>query len=332
VSATLACGRGRDAASEVWAEVDGRPILREQVERHYRGRAREGSEAGSAEQALSFKLSILNELIGNEILLAHASRAGITVSEAEVDKRVAELRSPYAEEEFRRRLDEQGLDDNRFRLEVRQSLVLSKLVNKEITSRLAVTDEEIASYYEQNKAAFHVPERQYHLALIQVTPERQPQVRNLKNDDAQTPAGAERKVKALYARVLAGEDFATVAQEYSEDPRTASGGGDMGFVPESALEGNPPIRQAVRALKPGEVTGILRTENGYHILKLIEIVEPGERLVSDPQVQAAIRRNLLNEKEQLLKTAYLEKLRNKAKVANYLAERIVKSGGGPEGL
>jgi peptidyl-prolyl cis-trans isomerase SurA len=328
----LACGRGRQPGPDVWAEVDGRPILREQVERYFRGRALEGAEAGSAEQALSFKLSILNELIGNEILLAHASRAGVTVSEAEVDKRIAELQSPYTKEEFGKKLEEQGLDPSRLRLEVRQSLMLTKLVNKEITSRVTVADEEVAAYFEQNKTAFHVPERQYRLAQIQVTPQPEPQIRNLKNDDAKTPAAAERKVKALYARVSAGEDFATVAQEYSEDPRTASGGGDMGYVPESALEGNPQIFQAVKALRPGELTGILRTDSGFHILKLIERVEPGERQLNDPQVQAAIRRNLLNEKEQLLKTAYLENLRNKAKVVNYLAERIVKSGADPAGL
>ena len=56
-------------------------------------------------------------------------------------------------------------------------------------------------------------------------------MRNLKNDDAKTPAEAERKIQALYARLRAGDDFAAVAQEYSEDPRTASGGGDMGYIP-----------------------------------------------------------------------------------------------------
>lgn len=325
LAAMTACSRRASPGREGWAEVDGEPIPREQVERIYRSRVKTSSDPANSEQALSFKLSILNELINNQILIAHALHSGIAVSEAEVDSKIAEIQSPYAKEEFQKKLSEQGLELGDLRQEVRQNLLVGKLISKEITARVSVSDAEIAAYYERNKVSFNVPETQYHLMQIEVTPGADPEVRNLKNDDANNPMLAERKIQALYARLRAGEDFGTVAQEYSEDPRTAAGGGDMGFIPASALDSNPQLKQVVISLKVGQISGIIRSPHSYHILKLAGKEEAGQHSLSDPQVQSAIRQTLMNEKEQLLKAAYIEDLRNRAKVVNHLAEQIVRA-------
>lgn len=332
MGAMAACSRPGASNREVWAEVDGKPIYRDEVQRQYRNRMAAGSDSGDRQQEMSFMLNILDELISNQILLAHAAHARITVSEAEVDDRLAQLRSPYTDPEFQKRLSDQGLGMAGLRDEVRKSLLLTKLINKEIESRISVSDAEIRSYYERNRASFSVPETQYHLAQIRVTPERDPQVRNLKNDDASSPLAAQRKIQALEARLRAGEDFATVAQEYSEDPRTASGGGDMGFIPASSLDSNPELKRALSSMEPGGTSGILSTASGYHILKLLGIEKPGQHDFSDPQVQSAIRTTLMNEKEQLLKAAYIEDLRNRARVVNYLAQKVVSAGAAPEGF
>jgi peptidyl-prolyl cis-trans isomerase SurA len=320
---SAACTRKDSAEREIWANVDGQPIYRGQVEKIYRSRNAASSDPVDADQALSFKLNILDELINNQVLLAHASHSGIAVSEAEVDKKIAELESPYSKEEFQKKLTEQGMDSNDLRQGVRQTLILAKLINKEISSRVSVSGPEIAAYYEHNKANFNVSETQYHLSQIEVTPVADPEVRNLKNDDAKSPVAADRKIQALYARLRAGEDFAVVAQEYSEDPRTAAGGGDMGFVPTSALESSPPLKQAVKSLKVGDISGIVHTPEGYHIIKLLGVEEAGQHPLSDAQVQSTIRQTLMGEKEQLLKTAYIEVQRNRAKVDNFLAAKIV---------
>ncbi len=317
---------------EIWAEVDGTAIFREQVERYYRTRRAAGSDAGSAEQSLSFKLNILNELMNNQILLSHASHSRITVSEAEVDTKVAQFQSPYSKEEFQRKLLDQGLELGDFREDVRRSLIISQLINKEVNSRVAVIEAEIADYYEHNKANYNVPETEYHLAQIEVTQAADPQVRSLKKDDAKYRLAAERKIQGLYARLRAGEDFATVAQEHSEDPKTAAGGGDMGFIPASSLDSNPQLKQAVRSLKVGQISGIIRTSGSYHIMKLLGREDPGQHDLSDPGVQSAIRQTLMNEKEQLLKAAYIEDLRNRAKVVNYLAEKIIVAGANPAAI
>jgi peptidyl-prolyl cis-trans isomerase SurA len=324
LAALISCQRKSTSDREIVAKIDGQPIFRDQVERVYRGRQGAGSETPSQEEALSFKLNVLDELINNQILVDHASHAGITVSEAEVDSKVAEFQSPYSAEEFQKRLRDQGLEMEDLRKEVRRNITITKLLNKEIISNIKVTDTDIAAYYERNKANFNVPETAYHLAQIEVTPVADAEVRNLKNDDAKTPAEAERKIQALYARLRAGDDFATVAQEYSEDPRTASGGGDMGFIPASALNATPQLKQAVLSLQVNQFTGIIRSNSGFHIIKLLGIEPAGTHTLSELRVQNAIRQTLRNEREQLLKTAYIETLRNRAKVENYLAEQIVK--------
>jgi len=321
-----ACGARKPArGQEVWAEVDGQPIYHEQVERLYRSRTTQGTDAATPEEATSFKLNILNELINNQILIMHASHSRITASESEIDAKLGELKSPYTPEEFQKKLAEQGLDNDGLRKQIRENLILTKLINKDIISHINVTDAEIAAYYEKNKNNFNVAETTYHIAQIEVTPRADPEIRNLKNDDAKTPAAAEHKIQALYEGLTRGEDFATVAQEYSEDPSTATGGGDMGFIPASNL--NAALKQVVNSLKVGQVSPIIRSNVGFHIFKLLGVEEAGQHTLTDLRVQSAIRQTLRNEEEQLLKAAYIEMLRNRTKVVNHLAEEVVKAGG-----
>jgi peptidyl-prolyl cis-trans isomerase SurA len=324
LAVAAACHRQKSSSREVWASVDGAPIYRDQVERYYRGRMAEGSTTPSPQEVLSLKLNILGELINNQILLAHAAHAQVTVSEAEVDTQVAKLKSPYSEEEFQKKLNEQGLTAVDFREQVRDGIIINKLINKEIASRIALTDSEIADYYEHNKASFDAPETEYHLAQIEVRPFAGPPAH--KDDAAKNLAASQRKVEALYSRLQRGDDFATVAQQYSEDAKTAPGGGDMGFIPASSLDTNPQLKRAITSLKVGEISGILRSQSGFHIVKLLGRADPGQMKLSNPQVESTIRRTLMSEKEELLKAAYIEQLRNRAKVVNYLAEQIVAAG------
>jgi peptidyl-prolyl cis-trans isomerase SurA len=319
-----ACQRNSTGSGDAWARVDGHPIYRSEVEKIYRSRIGSTGEANDKEESLSYKLNVLNELINNQILMAHAAQSGITVPESEVDTKMAQLKSPYSRQQFEQKLKDRGITEDDLREEVRTTLTLNKLINRDINSKVSVSEADISAYYQRNKASFDVPETEYHLAQIEVTPGASKDVHNLKNDDAKTPQMAQRKIQALYAQLRAGQDFATVAQDYSEDPTTASSGGDMGFVPESSLASSPDLNRVVKGLKVGQISGIITARNGYHIIKLLGIESAGQHPVADPKVQSRIRDTLMNEKEQLLKAAYIETLRDKAKVQNLLAEQIIK--------
>lgn len=319
------CQGSGSSSPNVLAEVNGHPIYRSQVERIYLNQVGSKGEADDKEEELTYKLSILNELINNKILTDYATRSGITVPESDVDTKVSQIESPYSKQQFDQFLKKRDMTRKELRQQVRNSLILNRLINRDINSRVSVSDEEIAAYYKKNKSSFDVPETEYHLAQIEVTPWPTKNLHNLKNDDAKTPEMAQQKIRALYAQLKSGHSFSTIAEDYSEDPATASSGGDMGFVPESALSTNPALEKVVKSLKVGQISGIINTRSGYHILKLLGIEHAGQRPLSDAKVQSRIRETLLNEKEQLLKAAYVENLRDHAKVKNFLAERIVKS-------
>jgi peptidyl-prolyl cis-trans isomerase SurA len=211
---------------------------------------------------------------------------------------------------------------------MRRQLTVDKLVNKEITSKISITDADVANFYNANKASFNLAEPQIHMAQILVTTAPDPEVRNLKNSKAQNDAEAQTKIKDLYARLNGGEDFSMLAQNYSEDPKSAANGGDMGFVPESALEkANPELRKLVASLQQGAISKPFKTDEGYRILKVISKEPAGQRALDDPRVQTSIRETLRNSKDQLLRGAYYEVERNNSKVVNYLAQRIIASAG-----
>jgi peptidyl-prolyl cis-trans isomerase SurA len=197
-----------------------------------------------------------------------------------------------------------------------------------VVAKISITDKDISDFYGKNRSQFNVVEPQYHLAQIVITPRPDPTVHNRKNDKAANEAEASRKAAMLIRRLDAGADFIELAMDYSEDA-SASTGGDLGFIPQSSFNrSDPALKRAVLALKPGQYTQPIQTRGGgYTILKLIAKEAAGDRQLSDPKVQQAIRNALSTRKEQLLRSAYLIEARDEAHVTNYLARQILESAG-----
>ncbi len=323
-----ACKKQAPPAPDVWATVNGKEIKRDEVEKYYRSRVAPQGQEPSQEEALSLKLNILDELISNEILLERAKAAGLEASDGEVEDKFTEFKSPYTEDEFQRQMKDRGVTVDDLKRDLRRQLSVQKLINREVVAKISITDQDVTDFFNQNRAQFNVAEPQYRIAQMVVTPRRDPQVRNRKNDDATTDVEARRKCAALLERLNGGADFSQLAMDYSEDPTTAATGGDLGYIPESALsQSDPALKKTVLALKPGQLSGVIALRDNYRILKLISREAPGQRDLSDPQVQQSIRDALRNRKEQLLRAAYLATARDDAKVANYLARQVVESAG-----
>ncbi len=325
--AGAACQRSAAPGPDVWATVNGHPILRQDVDRYYRSQFSQ-QKPPSSQEADILKLNILDELIDNELLLEQARKLGLEATESEVEQKFAQLREPYSDADFQRQLTERGITVDDLKNDLRERITIQRLMDREINSKVSVSEPEIAAAYERNRAAYNVAEPQYHVAQIVVTTQANPKVRNRKNDDATSPQQALTKIHLLLAKLRAGADFTQLAMDYSEDPVTATTGGDLGFISESSLDqGNPALKRAVLALKPGQISGIIPVKGSYRIIKLIARISPGERKLSDPQVQQSIREALRDRKERLLHAAYLAQLRNQAHVTNYLAESILASDG-----
>jgi peptidyl-prolyl cis-trans isomerase SurA len=331
-TATAGCNKEARHAPDVWAVVNGKEIKREEVDKYYRTRVNPEGQEPSQEESLSQKLNVLDELINNEILLEKAKKLNLEASDGEVEDKFTELKSPYTEDEFQRRLKDQAMTVEDLKLELRRQLSIQKLLNHEVVAKIAITDQDITDFYNANKAQFNVAEPQYHIAQIVVTPRKEQQIRNRKNDDAANEAEAQRKVKMLMDRLNSGADFSQLAMDYSEDMNTAGTGGDLGFVPESALnQSDPALKRVVVGLKAGQVSQPIQIvpKDGPRILilKLIARESPGLRGIAEPQVQQTIRDTLRNRKEQLLRLAYLAIARDGARVSNYLAEQVIEAAG-----
>jgi peptidyl-prolyl cis-trans isomerase SurA len=314
----------RSAPANVAATVNGRAISYADLDKQFESQFGGPGERSSGDQALIQKLEVLRTLIDNEIMLQRAEKLGLMAVDADVEAKFNELKAPYTQEEFQKQLDARKMSVDDLRAQLRRDLSVQKLFNKEITSRITISDKDISDFYAANKASFNLAEPQIHMAQILVTPTPDPNVRNLKNDKAQDDEQARKKIQSMVARLRQGEDFAMLAQNYSEDPNSSQNGGDLGFIPESALEkANADLRKTLMALRPGETTTAMHTPEGYRILKLITKEPAGQRELSDPKVQQTIRETLINRKDQLLKAAYYEMARNEGKVVNYFVNGIV---------
>jgi peptidyl-prolyl cis-trans isomerase SurA len=331
--ALTACNKGPQEG--VVATVNSKPILKADVDKIYTAQLAANNPqqtSPSPDQAATLQLNILHELIVEEIVEQRAAKQNLTATDAEVDAKVAEMKAPYTEEQFQAKLkaSNQTLDDARH--DLRRSITIDKLINKEINSRITVTDADVSNYYNAHKAEFNLPEDEFHLAQIQVTNMGAAQSGNLQNNKAISDDDARKKIQAIKNRIDSGEDFGALAMNFSENSTTAPNGGDMGFVRESEMKGDLTAYAAIMRLKAGQTTEIIplldaqtKKPVGYSIYKLISKEPAGQRDLNDPRVQQAIRQQLHDSRSQLLKAAYFEMLHDQAKVENYLAEQIFKN-------
>jgi peptidyl-prolyl cis-trans isomerase SurA len=297
-------GCRRSPAPDVMATVNGKEILRSDLERKYQDyklSQGETPQEPSAEQEGILRLAVLRQMIDEEILQQRAAKLNVTASDEDVNDKLTE----------------------------------TKLLNKEIESKINITEAEIASFYNSHKAEFNFIEPQYHLAQIVVTGAPAQQTGNLQNNKASGDADAKKKIQTLQNKLQNGEDFGAVAMNFSENANNAASGGDMGFVAESQLRAEPDAFNAIGKLKPGQISEILpvydsagpgRRTVGYAIYKLIGRESAGQRELNDPRVQQGIHQLLHEGHAQLLKNAYFEMLHNEAKIHNYLADQMLKEG------
>lgn len=318
-------GCNKPVSPDVAATVNGRPVTYSALDRAMAAQFPNTPMKPGSDQTTGVRLEALRTLIDNEIFMQRAEKEGLLASDADVEAKFTELKAPYTQEEFQKLLQQRKMSVADLKAQLRRELSVQKLFNKEIGSHITITDNEITAFYNGNKASFNLPENKVRLAQILVTPTPEASVNNLKNDKAQNDQQAQSKIKMLELRIRQGEDFGTLAQNYSED-QFAANGGDIGFVPESALaQANPELRKLILQMTPGQVSPVIHTPEGYRIIKLISKEPAGQRELSDPRVQEEIRKGLFEGKEQVLRAAFYEVARDQAKVVNYYAQSVLKS-------
>jgi len=326
-------GCNSKSGDDIVAKVNGYKVTQAEIDKTYQRQMSGAPQKPPAEQEQALRLELVHQVIDLRLYLQKAEKLGIVATDDEIEARLNQIKAPYTKEEFAKKLQDSGLTEEETRQEVRRNLTIDKLLNKEIASKVVISDADIRSYYEEHKTQFNVIEPQFYLANIFVSSIPNAQSPNM-GERSRTEAQAKEKIKRAHDELERGADFAALATKYSED-ETARNGGDLGATPESQLKNTDAgTRDAIQKLRPGQFSDVVQVINpvthqaiGYRIVKLNGKEAAGQRDMSDPSVQQLIRNQLHTQREQFLRTAYDEVLHNEADIRNYYAAKILENSG-----
>jgi peptidyl-prolyl cis-trans isomerase SurA len=306
--------------------VDGRNIMAADVDKAFQ-RTRDLAVTLSTEETQAAKMQLLDDLITQDLLIAKAGELMLTVTQAEVDKAVSDARGTLTEEQFQQELSKRGLATSDVQESLRRDLIVNKVLENQVTSKVIITDAEVGEFFTTNRAQFNLPEDAFHLAQIVVTPVAETQQTNATGDDATSPQAVQQKVTMLMQRLQMGESFGQLATQYSEDAESAARGGDLGLIPLSAVQqAEPALRAAVLAMTPGNAR-VVNQDGAAAIVFLVAKETAGQRELTTPGVKEQITAALKGAREQLLRSSYLTALRTDARITNHAAKRVIAANG-----
>jgi peptidyl-prolyl cis-trans isomerase SurA len=315
-------------SANAWAVVNGHEISKDEVDKAYRRMAPDGQQP-SEEEIYTAKLNLLSELIVQELLVAKAAELKVELPASDLDNAFNEAKKNITPSAFEEELKRRNLTAADMREDLRRNLLAQKVVDHEVSTKAAVTDQEVKDFFEAHKAEFNRDEDAVRIAQIVITPVRENQQTNRTGSDAASPQEANAKAQMIMQRLKDGAPFGDVAADFSEDGESAQRGGDLGFVPMSALMKAPaPLRDAVLKSNPGTVQ-LVSGNGAYTIVLTVAKDKKGQKDLSMPEVKDGISSMLKQRKEQLFRAAYLSNLRNEAQVTNVLAKQLVAAQGKP---
>lgn len=257
-----------------------------------------GIEEDNKEKAKErLRKEILKELIERRLQLQKAKKLGIGASKEEVKEAIDDIKKKNALDDlnFEKALAKENMTLKEYEDRLRDQIAITKLINQEVRSRVAITDKDIASYYEDNKKDFFVAEQVKVSHIFLKLPEK---AGEKERDDLK--ATLDKVVKKLRS----GEDFAEVAKAYSQGP-TASSGGGLGFLKKGEMA--PELEEVAFLLKKGEISDPIWTRGGVHILKIEERGEGRYKPLED--VREEIRRILIDKETEKVYREWIRSLR-----------------------
>ncbi len=288
----------------VVARVNGTEISQSDLVERAKAASRSGPTSGPASRA--FYSQVLDELINAELLFQESQNKGLVPSDKEVEQKVAEIRSRFPNaEKFAQTLNANGLTEESMKHALRRDLGIERLLKKEVTSVVSIDDAQVRKFFDDNAEKMRSQE-ELRVSHILVTADA--------NASQNVLDQARQKAESLRTRALDGEDFAALAQANSDDPGSASVGGDLSWMRPGMMV--PSFERAAYALKVGEISPVIQTTFGFHVIKLVA-KRPGKALVFD-DVKDQIARYLQEEAVQDQIGAKVKALRDKAKVEVFI--------------
>jgi peptidyl-prolyl cis-trans isomerase SurA len=316
---------------EIVARVNNDIITRSEFQRSRNQMLNEAKEkyGAQAEQVVAAKdKDVLRDLIDQALLVQKGKDLGIT-GDTDLIKRLDEMRKQMNLEtmdDLQKAAEQQGIDWEEFKQNMRNQIVTQQVIGHDVGSRLQITDGEVKQYYTEHQKDFDQPE-QVRLSeiLVAPTPPINADTNTKKEEIPPTPeqlTAAEQKAGELLAQIKGGARFEDVARKSSDGP-TAAQGGDLGYFKRGMLAKE--LEEKTFGLKPAEITDVIRTRQGFIILKVTEHNNAG--MVPLKQVEPQIQETLYLAKIQPALRAYLTKLREDAYID--IKPGFVDSGASP---
>lgn len=286
----------------VVARVNGEEILRADLERSIRGVEAQLNQRVPGDKRDTVVRGVLERLINYRLLLQEARARGIEVPPAEIDAQLRALAAQFrTEQDLRAALIRRGVTIEMLRDDARRDLRVAKLVSQEAGKDVAVPVEDVRKFYDANLERFRLPESARALHVF---------VRMPAGADDKTKNAMKVRAEAIMRLARRGDDFATLAKNYSEDRATGVNGGDLGWFNRGATPKE--FDEAVFGLKAGEISAPIPTTDGYHIVKMIE--RRPSRIQPFEDVQVDLAKYLLRELQDRLTIRLINQLRDKAKI------------------
>jgi len=268
--------------------------------------AARGQPPPPEDKRLEVEKKLLDRLIVVRVLSGMTTEADRTKGRASAEKFLAEFRQQAGTEEaFQRQIAAMGMTSDSFTSQFIERAVVEEVVNREVRDKVVVPPARVRKYYDDNPSRFEQPEnvRAAHILLT---------TRDLTTNQ-DLPADKQKAqrtlIEALLKRIRAGEDFGKLAKEFSQDPGSKARGGEYVFKRgQMALE----FETAAFGLRPGQVSDVVTTKYGYHLIKTLEHI-PAKRIEFE-KVQTRIREALQQEEADKQMPAYLVQIKKAAAV------------------
>jgi len=296
VAVLAGCGGGGGSSSvpsDAVAEVNGQDITQEQfnallaqAKKSYVSQKRKWPAAGTTEYD-TLKNQAVSYLVQREEFKQEADKLGVTVSDADVDKRLKQIKKQYFgndEARYKKQLKQQGLTDAQVRADIKAQLIQEKIFNK-VTKGAAVSDADAKKYYDQHQSQYGTPEQR---------------------DVAHILVKSKALADQLYQKVKAGQDFTKLAKKYSQDPGSKAQGGKLTISKGQTVA---PFDQTAFLLPTGHFSRPVKTTFGYHIIKALGPIKAAKVTALDAKLKASIRQQLAQQKKNDAMTAWVNNLK-----------------------
>jgi peptidyl-prolyl cis-trans isomerase C len=296
------------APGDMVAVVNGTIITQGEFDREldfYVRRATQGGQQTPEFQKAKIRTDVLESLIERELLYQETQKQGIKIKTDAIAQQLKSLKQRYpTEAEFNKLLSDMGLKESDVENQIKRGMAIQELIDKEVTPKVVITDQESKTYYDTNPQFFQQPEqvKASHI-LIKVDADA---------TEAQKTEARE-KIKEVQQKVQKGEDFASLAKTYSEGP-SGPRGGDLGYFRRGQMV--KPFEDAAFSLKPNETSDIVETRFGYHLIMVVD--KKPERTMAYAEVKDRLNARLKQQKMESEANIYIDNLKKNAKIEKFL--------------